>query len=82
MTSITLKGIPDETMEALRALAERERRSLNQQAILLLEEALLQQRPGFFEAYDVFRREAGPSPLRDEDLSGLRDAAPGRSVAL
>lgn len=40
MASITLKNIPDELLDRLRARAQRERRSLTQQAVYLLEGAL------------------------------------------
>lgn len=82
MSSLTLKGIPDEVMERLRNLAEKERRSLNQQAILLLERALDQNRPSFTEAYEVFLRRHGPSPLTDAEVDavfeGVRDPGTGR----
>ncbi len=40
MTSLTLKNVPDKLMKALRKAAEGDRRSLNQEAMHLLEEAL------------------------------------------
>ncbi len=40
MASITLKNIPDPLLKALRSAAERDRRSLNQQVIHLLDSAL------------------------------------------
>ena len=40
MSSLTLKNVPDPLLERLRTLAELNRRSLNQQAIQLLEVAL------------------------------------------
>lgn len=82
MASLTLKKIPEDVMERLRSLAEKERRSLNQQAILLLEQALEERRPGFMEAYEGFLREHGPSPFDDESFEevfgGLRDQGTGR----
>ena len=45
MASITLKNVPEAVLVGLRAVAEAERRSLNQQAIVLLEEALDKQSP-------------------------------------
>lgn len=50
MASITLKGIPEEVKERLEKLADRERRSLNRQAILLLERALAEEPMGFERA--------------------------------
>ena len=40
MASLTLKGLPDRLLERLRDRAKTERRSLNQQVIRMLEEAL------------------------------------------
>jgi plasmid stability protein len=40
MTSITLKHLPDDLLEALRAAAERDRRSLTQEIIYLLSNAV------------------------------------------
>ncbi len=39
MPSLTLKNVPDELLKALRVSAERDRRSLTQQVIYLLESA-------------------------------------------
>lgn len=79
MASLTLKSIPESLMEQLRSRAERERRSLNQQAILLLEQALEQERPRFMDRYQAFIQEFGPSPLNKEDLNGLRWQDKGRT---
>lgn len=40
MASLTLKNIPDELLEKLRVLAERERRSITQQVLYMLEQAV------------------------------------------
>lgn len=40
-TTITLKNIPDEVYERLKAAAERNRRSINREAIVCLEAVLL-----------------------------------------
>ena len=82
MASITLKGIPDELKKRIQKLADQERRSLNQQAILLLERAVAEEPMGFKRAYQRFRDKHGPSPLRDRDLDGLRSEEEGRSVDL
>lgn len=82
MAAITLKGIPGDLKERIKDLADRERRSLNQQAILLLERALAQEPRGFGRAYREFREAHGPSPLEEGDLSGLRREAEGREVDL
>lgn len=69
-------------MERLRKIAEIERRSLNQQAILILERALATQRSTFSEAYEAFTASTGPSPLAPSDLDGLRTTEEGRPVEL
>ncbi len=78
MASLTLKGIPDTLLEQLRRLAAKERRSLNQQAILILERALADARPSFLEAHDAFVRKYGPLPIDDETFEGLRSTDEGR----
>lgn len=40
MPSLTLKNIPDELMDELREVAEQERRSITQQMLYMLEQAL------------------------------------------
>lgn len=65
-------------MERLRSLAEKERRSLNQQAILLLEQALEDERPGFAEAHEAFVRRHGSAPFDDDFFDGLRSSEMGR----
>jgi len=40
-TNLTLKNVPDEVYERLKAAASQHRRSLNREAIVLLESALL-----------------------------------------
>jgi len=82
MASITLKGLPDELKGRIEEMAERERRSLNQQAIYLLERAVLQEPEGFEGAYQRFREKRGPSPLEEKDLKGLRSEEAGREGPL
>ena len=80
MPALTLKGIPDDIMERLRELADTERRSLNQQAILLLERALAEHPTSFETAYRQFRDQHGPSPLEAGDVGELRSSDTGRPV--
>ena len=82
MASLTLKGIPNELMERLRAIAARERRSLNQQAILILERAVANPRPNFADVYSAFLDNAGSTPLEPSDLENLRDPESGRSQVI
>lgn len=44
-TTLTLKNIPDEVYERLKLAAETHRRSMNSEAIVCLEAALLARRP-------------------------------------
>ena len=80
MASLTLKKIPEDVMERLRSLAEKERRSLNQQAILLLERALDERRPSFTEAYEAFLQKHGTSPLDDESFDAVFEELRSREM--
>jgi len=82
MASITLKGLPDELKARLEEIADRERRSLNQQTILLLERAVREDPSSFGKVYERFREKRGPSPLEEGDLEGLRSGETGREVDL
>ena len=82
MATITLKGVPDKLKERLQVLAEREERSLNQQAIYLLERAVREEPTGFDRAYQRFREKQGESPLEEGDLSGIRSEKGDRPVGL
>jgi plasmid stability protein len=55
-TNMTLKGIPDELYEQLRASAEANRRSLNSEAIACLETTLLPRRTTALEHLAVARK--------------------------
>lgn len=44
MPSLTLKNIPDELMDELREVAEQERRSITQQVLYMLEQALTERK--------------------------------------
>jgi plasmid stability protein len=72
MATITLKGVPDKLKERLQVLADREGRSLNQQAIYLLERAVREEPTEFDRAYQRFREKQGESPLEEGDLNDLR----------
>jgi len=82
MPSLTLKGIPEGLLGRLRVRAESERRSLNQEAIRLLERALDDPRPSFSEAHQAFVRSHGPTPFDDDafetTFANLRSLEPGR----
>ena len=72
MATIALKGVSDKLKERLQVLADREGRSLNQQAIYLLERAVREEQTGFDRAYQRFREKQGESPLEEGALSGIR----------
>jgi hypothetical protein len=82
MASITLTGLPDELKGRLEEIADRERRSLDQQAILLPERAVAEEGAGFDRAHRQFREKHGPSPLAEGDLEGLRDRGERRAASL
>jgi hypothetical protein len=82
MASITLKGLPDSLKEQIEEMADRERRSLNQQAIYLLERAVREKVDSFGRTYRRFRENRGSSPLEENDLEGLRSEENGREVDL
>jgi len=82
MAAVTIKGIPDDVMDRLKTLAETERRSMNQQAIILLERALSEEPQSFDESYRRFEERHGPSPLAAGDLDDLRSSDSGRPVDL
>ena len=64
MVSLTLKNLPDDLMERLRARAAAERRSVVQQATWLIERGLDAERPGRVHepsvAYGRLRADATP----------------------
>jgi len=43
MTNLSLRDVPDELYQQIKEMAERERRSINQQILVLLERAVQQQ---------------------------------------
>ena len=82
MPEFTLRGVPEDVMDRLRELAETERRSLSQQAVLLLKSALAAEPLSFRCAYRRFQARHGPSPLEPSDRNERRPTDPGRPVEL
>jgi plasmid stability protein len=91
MPSLTLKNLPHDLLEALREVAERERRSMSQEIIHLLEAALGRRpkspTPPAAEAQvDAWRKLAGKweSQVNDEIEVGRvsERRTPGREVDL
>lgn len=44
MTNLSLRDIPEDIYQQIKAIAERDRRSINQQILVLLEQAVQQQK--------------------------------------
>lgn len=62
MPTLTLKGVPEEVHERLKEQAQRHRRSMNSEAIVILEQALMPTRPSAEEAIakaEALNREIG-----------------------
>jgi antitoxin FitA len=81
MATVTLKNVPRELIEALKEQAARNRRSLNQEALLRLESSLGAPRASSADKVKVMRRIqrrlAGMKPLDDAFLD--RAKREGRS---
>lgn len=90
MRSLTIKGIPDDLLDRLRSLAERERRSLTQQVLVLLERGVetsdIERSPASPDQIAAWRRLAGEwlsdRPVEDEVGDVYAARSQGRSVNL
>lgn len=89
MASLTLKNVPDALLERLRSAASRERRSLNQQALVLLEGGLAEHEDAADRArrqVEAWRALAGAwqsaEPFEDEVEALYAQRTPGRDVEL
>lgn len=80
MASLTLIGLSDDLKARLQDRADRAGRTLNQQAILLLERAVVEKSKEFEHAYRRFREKHGASPLDLGDFRRLRSSNAGRST--
>lgn len=77
MATLTLKGLPEDLLARLRTSAASDRRSINQQAILILDRALQgSAKSNFADFLVAFREEWGPGDLTEEDFAGLRPKEP------
>lgn len=78
--TITLKNVPDQLYRRLRDRAERERRSINQQAMVALDYGLAApERPDVMELVEAWRRQHGPiDPDLADAFENVRDPSPGR----
>jgi hypothetical protein len=70
MPNTTLKGLPVVVYERLRLRAQRNRRSLNQEMIAILADAVEAPgpAPSLSEALEPFRQAFRGAPITDEDL--------------
>ena len=77
MRTLTLKNVPDDVYDALKALALRNRRSLNQEAILRLSDVGTTDEPGaVLERIDRHRNELAARGVwtTPEEVEALIDA--------
>ena len=83
MSTLTLKQVPELLLERLRTEAHRQRRSVNQQALFLLEQTLQRGRPSFGAALARFIDDEGPpDPSLARTLTALRSKERGRKLTL
>lgn len=75
-TTLTLKNIPDEVYDRLKAAAGAHRRSLNSEAIVCLEAALVPARrisaEGRIQRVRALRAELKGVDFRDEDIDAFK----------
>ena len=76
MATTTLKNVPDELYERLKASAARHRRSINREAIVCLERALEEGRVDAESYLESVRRQRERTPrlfVTERDLRAARD---------
>ncbi len=73
MITTTIKNIPDSLYETLKRTAERNRRSINQQVIVSLEDALKKETVAELDQrIDEFRRSLGDVWITDEEINAAK----------
>jgi plasmid stability protein len=75
MATLTVKTIPDDVYQELKSQAEKHRRSLNQEIIACLEQAVLLPRPdpdAFLKEARALRKLFKGPPVTDKFLSRLK----------
>jgi plasmid stability protein len=76
-TTLTLKNLPDEVYERLKAAAERHRRSLNSEAIVVLETVLMPGRITPAERIErarALRASLGKAKFKAREIDALKQA--------
>lgn len=74
MATLNIKDLPDKLAKALKKRAKQERRSVAQQAIVLLERALEQERPTSILALRGLGKDLWKDVDADAHVAGERDA--------
>ncbi len=85
MSTLTVRGVTDRVMDRLRQQAQAEHRSINQQVLAILDEALpSESQASWGVAYQNFREKWGDSLLTegeaDEIFGELRNTGKGRDA--
>ena len=75
MATVTIKNIPDELYEQLKIIAKANRRSINQEVIFIIEQAMQSTRTDFDATLDEIRtlRESLNIYVTDEDLNKAKN---------
>ncbi len=71
MASLQIRDVPNEVMVVLKRLAEDERRSISQQALLILERSLIQQKQAkekTRKAIEELKKLSRKHPLKEESF--------------
>jgi plasmid stability protein len=80
MASLTLKNLPDDLLQALRQAAQRDRRSLTQEIIHLLEVALREGKPSVERSADAEAQLAAWRKLAGKWESDVKDAVEAKRI--
>lgn len=80
MASLTLKNLPDDLLHALRQAAERDRRSLTQEIIHLLEVALRGRKSSVESSADAEAQVAAWRKLTSQWISDVDEAAEAKRI--
>lgn len=78
MSSLVVENVPPAIIAQLRRLAQDERRSLEEQVLVLLKQALQQEGSNFLERHEAFVRQHGPPPFENDVFGMVRSQEAGR----